>query len=327
MKLVTKLPFYLLLIITSASVLAQEMSYVNSDLGTFATSDRISQRQVEVFYRNPRRDIFYPYANEAENGWDWGGRTFLVDGKNAQYDFTATGLQLLGGRKFSKNVSAEVLAGFHQIQNTSVGNSKLAFSGYAKSNFIFSDRYTSSIEVGHSLKDGTLIQTGNTGDQLTAITIKPNIGMRWSEHWRSQIRYQYLFISDDNKKSLVDLSTMYGISTGIPWIWFGLGIERLNYSHRKSTYWTPSEFISFGPRLEATVPIKGKVSASGGINLNRLYDKDTDSWGNGYYFSWRLQYGDRNETNLSIYLIKIESYQNSSRWDSTNAGLNLSVPF
>ncbi len=321
---------HLMFIVTAAMpsmVMAEEVSQLNSDVSSINTSDGISQKQLDIFYRNPRRELFYPFENEAEQGWDWGIRSVLSDGRNSQYAYRGTGLQLLGGRKFSKLASIESQLGFHQLKNTSTDESKTIFSGGVKGSAILDEKYTTSLEISHGFVDGALIQTGGISNQFTALSIKPGISARWSNRWLTQLRSQFHNISDDNQKSQIDIATLYGISTGVPWIWVGLGAEKLTYSKRSTSYWSPSEFISYGPRLEATVPVYEKVSAAGGLNINRLYDKDTGTWGNGHYFSGRIQYGSRNEFNLSIYLIKIESVQNNNKWESTQSGLNASVPF
>ncbi len=308
-------------------LLASEAAINTVELNSFSSSDGFQQKEINALYRNHRRELFNPYNNEAETSWDWGVSALMGDGHNSAYKYTGAKLQIIGGRKISKSVNLETKLGIHQLKNTTTNDTKNIFAGNLKGQFILNDIYSGSLDIVHGLARGGAIQQGAMHNQYQEISLNSSLSAKWSKHWQSILRSQNTYLSDSNQKSIYDFSTLYGISTGTPWIWAGVGIEKLNYTKRSEIYWSPVEFLSFGPRLDATVPISGKFSASTGLNLNRLYDKDTRSWGSGYYFSGRLQYGDRNEFNIALNWIRIESIQNGNKWKSNQVGLNLSRPY
>jgi hypothetical protein len=118
---------------------------------------------------------------------------------------------------------------------------------------------------------------------------------------------------------------MYGISTGVPWVWAGIGTDYLSYSFRQTTYWSPTRFYSFGPRFEGVFPLFQQWSASIGLNLNRFQEESFDL-GNGYYGTAKLQYGEREHLNVAVEYIRILAAQGSSQWISNGVNLSLNAP-
>ena len=61
------------------------------------------------------------------------------------------------------------------------------------------------------------------------------------------------------------------------------------------------------------------------FNYNRLWDKGSCTTGNGFSFSNKLTYGDRNANNISIYYSRINSIQSGILWFSNEAGFTLNI--
>jgi hypothetical protein len=119
---------------------------------------------------------------------------------------------------------------------------------------------------------------------------------------------------------------MYGISTGVPWIWMGMGGEKMGFERSTSSspardrYWTPARFYSFGPRLDANIPLVADVSFSMGANLNR-FREDQFAWGTGFLLAPGLIYGNREEQQIKLSYMRIESKQGSTVWSSDSFAL------
>lgn len=245
----------------------------------------------------------YPYNNESESAWDFAAQAIITYGYSSLDYYNGEKFQFLGARKFSKSFLIETFAGFHSLNITSTDSSDVLPVGGMRVYFILPDSLETIFSGSYDYIYLDLMQPRGISDKIAATALNADISYHWSENWKSQIRYESKFLTDSNQKMYVDFSTMYGIYNDTPWLWVGIGGEDTEFKNQVTGYWAPEQFVTFGVRLDSVFPLFGNFSGSFGFNGNELYDKGTDSWGNGYYLSAKLQYGDRNAPNASLFLI------------------------
>ena len=311
-----------------------EKALMTSDFSRFTNTDAINQTSVDILYRNHRRDLFYNFENESLSSNDYGVSGNVRSGKNSTYNLTGISAVGFCGAKSAGDTYLEIGIGFNYIKLSAIDNlvssapeTKSVLLLKSKYQKILNSIWSAGAELNHDFSDGNFIQVGDSTYQKTAVTFAGFVNSRWHEKWKSSLRGFNQWLSDENKKSVLDFSTMYGISISVPWIWFGVGFNRLAFEKSAVQYWSPSDFIAYGPRLEMNIPIYNKTSLGLGANVNKLYDKDTGNSGSGFYFSGRIQYGNRNEFNVSLILNKIESIQGGNKWESSEGVVNVSSPF
>lgn len=127
--------------------------------------------------------------------------------------------------------------------------------------------------------------------------------------------HQSTWFSDDNQRLQTDLGVLYGIATGSPWIWLGVGGERLTNTLQATSYWTPRGFTSYGPRLDLAIPLTEKLSFSTGLNINQFNDDDAGS-GTGYYVFSRAVYSVSKTWQWELSYEGIKSKQGGAEWTS-----------
>ena len=138
---------------------------------------------------------------------------------------------------------------------------------------------------------------------------------RWSEKWRSTFYLQEFFLNDGNTRSNHDLGLFYGLATGDPWIWVGVGAGRLSNSIQNRGYWTPLEFYTIGPRLDLALTFWDDWKFLTGLNLNYFKDVTTGE-GKGYYATSKLTYKVFKVFELFAALESIQSEQFGRVWKS-----------
>ena len=145
---------------------------------------------------------------------------------------------------------------------------------------------------------------------------------RLSDRWRSTYSFQHFFLNDGNTRLNHDLGIFYGIETGDPWIWVGVGTSRMSNSNFERPYWAPLEFYNVGPRLDLSFSIREKLRFSSGLNLNYFNDVKSGD-GIGYYSMTRVSYRISPSFDAYSRLESIQSQQAGNIWKgySTSVGL------
>ncbi len=302
-----------------------ERDLTTSDATYTRTSDRIEEADFSLRYRNHRRDLFWSYPSEEVVGWDYGFETRFYTGTSASEQYQGARLTALGSRKFSKALLLESELGGTFLQNHTARFDASAAVARLSADWIPFEN--AAVRAGIS-RDSVFQELGLVGEvspRLTAITAEAALNYRILEPLRASFKGSRRGLTDGNRRTAWDAALMYGISTGTPWIWAGLGIEGLGYSSRVRGYWSPESFSSYGPRIEAAVPLSESWSFNAGLNLNRFREEQL-AFGNGYYGSLKLQYGSRDAMSVSGGYMRILSRQISGEWLSQSYLLNLTTP-
>lgn len=294
-----------------------EKSIAWANLGYETTSDGLRDAGLEMGYQVHRRDLFWPYPEEKQRAWDLGIHAVVHSGANPQS--TYHGYKFTGelARKFSNRFLLNAVAGTHLIRTPDPTTSQIAthsiFAGDVSGYFHFNDLFDMRAGVAHDLVYTELVQISNVSNALAATTYGIDLTYHPYERWRLVSRNTYRVYSDTNERKDTDTSILYGISTGVPWIWVGAGVEYLSFLKPESTYWTPDRFSAYGPRFEGDFPIEGNFSVAGGLNINRN-QQDGLEGGWGYYASAKLRYGTREGSRIELGFQSILSQQRTGRW-------------
>ncbi|MDH5415364.1 MAG: hypothetical protein OEW87_14605 [Flavobacteriaceae bacterium] len=304
---------------------ATELSKTFTSFSQETTSDLLEKKSFFLSYRNHRRDILWPYPNALEKSFDWGIDTNIHSGSVNPDEFSGVSLSTLIGKKFSSELYSQINVGFHNLEN------KTAKSKQTITNFQFSTQYviTSTLSANfrytHDYVYYEMMLPKGVTDYLEADSLYTTFTYKWSKRIKSKFNANWKLLSDSNTKKQYSFDTLYGVSPGWPWIWFGLGMEHLSFTKDLDGYWTPLDFLMIGPRLEAAFTLYKKLSITIAFNANRYHDRDLDTWGNGYYGTVKLQYGKRDELHYELLYTKIETSQNSTKWNSDQVALQMAI--
>ena len=83
-----------------------------------------------------------------------------------------------------------------------------------------------------------------------------------------QSKARLTFVSDSNRRFESDLAALYGISPGWPWIWAGAGMYYMDFERQIPDYWSPANYLSYGPRITSSFPIARRFTGWTTINLS-----------------------------------------------------------
>jgi hypothetical protein len=144
----------------------------------------------------------------------------------------------------------------------------------------------------------------------------------FSERWRGDFYGRQMFLSDGNTRSDQDLAVFYSLSLNKPWFWMGVGGNNLTNAVTNHPYWSPRQFLSYGPRFEATFPISARFTCSSLLNLNH-YKNDVFGEGQGFYRNAKLIYKPNDKLRLDLSYEGIESKQSLNPWQSNAIKLGL----
>lgn len=291
------------------------------------SSDNMFMHSSILQFRSHRRDTLNLYEDEASEDWDYSGSFLATQGFNSKENYNGQRVLFLGGKKFSPNLHMDISGGAHNLYDTANQNSASIFVGEIKTYFVAAEFFNGFMSFNRDYAYIHTIQPGGIDYRLTATSLNSSFSINFTDYLTTRFIENYFFISDQNQKSVTNVSLLYGIAKDIPWIWVGIGYENTSYKYLTTDYWSPSAFMSFGTRAEADLPLLFIDNLNLGLefNYNRLWDKDTCSDGNGVSFSGKLTYGDRNFNNISIYYSRINSIQNGNLWFSNEAGLTINI--
>ena len=306
---------------------ASEPKELNSDSSRLAythTSDQISQTEFALDYQNHRRDLFWPHDLEAPKAQDFGFTAHLFNGQhlNARYQGERVAFGI--GNKFSSDWLTHFFLGAHFFNNLSV--QKKNTTPYLEGELfsILSPTLEMHLKLNHDFIYQDFVQPSGVDSAITANSLFLNLTYKPISVLRSNLITSFKTYSDSNNKRDLDASLLYGIATSTPWIWVGLGAEFLSYSSHQQGYWSPAPFYSYGPRFEGVFPIFDHFELATGLNLNH-FSEDSTAIGNGYYGTFKLQYGTRNTFNLYLEYIRIIAEQNSRQWFSNSLAIGANI--
>ncbi len=322
-----KIFVYLLLTCNNSSVSAKEKSILTAE-GVYSTTyDEIRQYDWDLNYRDHRRDLGNPYENEANSALDFGLNLHLLTGTAPNVDYSAIRLMSLLAYKSSPENILEGTWGFHYMEETKNSKNDLIFVGALKDEFSVSDGVFGQFGFARDLTVLTLRPPRPSTDFLVYHSLYGHLGYYLKPNLRVKGKFDFTYFSDGNFKNEQDFEVMYGLSLDRPWFWLGLGANKLSFNHTEVNYWSPTNYYSFGPRLDANVPLFGVVSFFAGGSLNAQYDGDNAIWGYGYYLNCGLAFFDRNKSNFKLSYTRIYSESSLSRWYSNQFGLQANFMF
>jgi hypothetical protein len=305
---------------------ANEIALFQGDFTAEETTDKISRRIINLSFRNHRRDLTYPYPEEANSAWDFGIQTQNIFGNSSVHDYAGYQIALLAGYKFSPQYLLETSLGSHWLNNGSTGQSHHTFPWSLQAIGMWSEKIVASMRLNHNFAhEGTL--PGGVTDALTMLTWSPQVSIKPLERVKVQFRGMLKNFSDHNRFRQVESSILYGFLPGSPWLWAGIGVEAFSYAETKTTYWSPEHFTAYGPRIETTLPLFGACSVSFGGNYNWVYEKVLDLHGTSYYLMSQLQYGNRATGIVALYWIPNSTWGTSTQWSSNQVGIKFSASY
>lgn len=304
-----------------------EQSLLSGNYNYLETSDDMYMQYSNVVFRSHRRDLSYPYEEEELSAWDYGLSLLLTEGYNSKYFYSGQKAEFLIGRKFSSNFLIDCYAGGHRLFDTNNDNAQSIIIGGIKFYFHIDELLDMSLLLNRDFAYIHNIQPGSIDYRLMARAIYFAVNYKLPLDIMARGSQNTLILSDENIKSVTNISLLYGIFTSEPWLWIGIGYENTAYQFTTPDYWSPSTFMAFGFRSEASIPIYliDNVFFNFELNYNRLWDKDAGEQGDGFVFASKLQLGRRDENNLAIYYNRITSVQDSSTWYSNEAGLTINL--
>ncbi len=299
-----------------SAILSANYSYLQS-------SDQMFMHSSSLSFRSNRRDWSYPYENEARSAWDFGAALLTTHGFNALNNYNGQRAYVLLGKKINSNFLFEIYSGGHRIFDTGNNNDNTIFVGDLKFFFHVDELLDINFSANRDYAYIYTIQPGGTNNRLTTDSLNFALSYNIFSDISTRINESYFYISDQNTKSVTNISLLYGIATDEPWIWVGLGYENTSYKFVTPDYWSPSAFMAFGFRSEANIPIYliDNIFINLEFNYNRIWDKDTCTRGNGVAIASRLQFGQRENHNFSIFYNRVNSIQDDNLWYSNEAGL------
>lgn len=281
-------------------------------------SDQDRLQKIGFFYENEKLDISYPYARDLPFRGAVG--IGMDDGFSRGKSFQGRSVFLQGGRKLSDSYSIEgglTYATLNSDLQNDLRNERffpdLTFKAVIDSLYL---RLTArSYFLYQDLMFPGAIDANMTGEEVSGF-----LSYRFFEKLRLVGLLRHISLSDSNHRDIQELSLLYGLMPTSPWVWFGFGVS--SYSHRESTtaYWSPQPYLSYGSRLEASVPLTERLQLGTGLNLSR-YSENNTSQGAEYFGSLALQYGGRDSSFFRLYYERGGTFQVESPSFSDNVTL------
>lgn len=262
-------------------------------------------------------------ASKDSKLWSYGVEAAVTTGEVVGSEFGFQRFKLIGEVK-RDNYLVTLAPG---IANRTVDDrsDSQSFDGFAKINSA-KKKWVYNLEIGRRVFADEIQSLFSVQENLKGDYYRASVQHRIHDNWKASLWNKAYFLSDDNQRSHTDVAVMYGVSPTWPWIWVGFGYEFMSHTKDNQSYWSPREFYSYGPRLDVSAPIKGKLSFAGGINLNQFRDIDFGQ-GEGYYLSSKLIYGEYKKTQYALGIELIQSEQNGNIWRSQAGTLGVVCPF
>jgi hypothetical protein len=311
---------------------AEAASVVSAEHEQEKTSDQFQRRTTGVSFNTCQRDLFWPYLDECPKTFGWGLQfrksevslpEMSIPGASRQ-GVLGSGLRFAatGGLRFSSSRHLHLEIGGHQLAAEPLHQTTVATVGMAQFDWKATSDWDLSLAESRDLIYGELKLPAAFSEALTAWTSRVQSLYRLGETWRFPIRGTVRNYSDDNSSWEYDLSVLYGISPGVPWIWVGAGFNQLSYQDQKSNYWTPKKITSDGPRLEWDIPLYGKFAFSGAANFNHIAEQDS-AGAEGLVAVAGLKYGPREGFNIKLQFFNIQTTQLGKSWSSDTVSLTI----
>lgn len=288
------------------------------------TSDGFYFSRLAVDYSGFRSDTWWPYINEPETGAGWTAHATVVQADTPQDNIGSYKLRLGIHNKRSKRNSWTMNVGLVQVSEKS-RDDYLDTLFYIQSKGFWTSHSWYSFEAYKDyLFMERLVLTGPQ-DQVRSYGIKPSFLFNGWTKQRIFFRGNYSHMDHDNLRTESDLQWMYGLSHYQPWLWVGAGVNHLTFKNPSNGYWSPDQFLSWGPRSEISYSF-GRLEVSAAFNYN-IFKESTFDQGEGYYSSVSVQYGRRESNHIRLTGTAMESAQGTSAWRASSLMLSTLIQF
>ncbi len=292
---------------------------------SLSTTDDFDARTASLSYRNHRREWFWPWQEATIDTLDWGLDVEYTNGEISPIEFESYHVQGTLGAYLTQGTYFEAQVGRHNLQ-TDLGD-RTVTSRHLTARFGVKSDFSARLETSRDFiyPDGAV--PGGITEKLTAL--EHSASFRWRAHNRLRIlgqgRYRdYDKFNDENVSKQTEINILYGLYPSWPWVWAGVGAQRLTYDRQVPAYWSPEEFIAYGLRFDSSFPLGKRLSGSAAANLDKL-DED-GSEGTGYYLQAGLQYRLYGELYARLDVVQSKSIQRSSTWTSDSVFFHLGGP-
>jgi hypothetical protein len=284
------------------------------------TADGYQRWEAAVDYRNHRRDFFWPWEEAETDGLDWGVNAKYLSGTVDAARFRGTRVLGVLGWRYSTRVYFEGGLGAHQLRTDDADHETLGiytlnahYTPWAPLSLLF--------EASKDYVYPENVLPGGITQYLTARTEAMSTTWHATPRVRATLRARLRDFSDNNRQDQYTGALLYGISPDTPWVWIGIGGEHMGYDMQRPDYWSPRYYSSYGLRWESDFPLGARVTASLGLNLDRVHEDGVAS--NGQYYAFGLD--TRISANLVLRLnaSRVNSIQSGSRWHENTYGLSL----
>lgn len=288
------------------------------------TSDNFYFSRLKVDYSGFRSDTWWPYVNEPENGAGWTAHASVLQADTPQENIGAYKLRLGIHNKRSKRNSWTMNMGLIQVSEKG-RDDYLDSVFYIQSKGFWTDHSWYSFEAFKDYLFMERLILSGPQEQLRSYGFKPSILFNGWKKQRLYYRGHYSQMDHDNLRTESDVQWMYGLSQYQPWLWLGLGVNHLMYGEQRNGYWSPEDFVSWGPRSEISHTF-GKVELSAAFNYSFHKEKSFEA-GEGYYSSVSIQYGGRESNHIRLTGTAMESAQGQSEWRASSLMLSILMQF
>jgi len=275
------------------------------------TSDAFQRTEIFFDYRNHRREMFWPWEDADTRDLDWGIGVRHLQGSVDAADFQGAQVQAMLGKRFSRALYAEAWLGAHQLKVSQSDENTI--TTYATSVHLTPvDWFRLQIESSENFVYPESVLPGGISEQLTARTDSASLQWRPVRRVRAIAKGLWRELDDGNVEDRVTLAILYGLSPEWPWIWAGIGGEKLQFDQPRSSYWSPQEYLAYGLRFESSFPITDWLTGNIAVNLDRL--REDEARADGQYYALGLEIRLAAATYLRINATRINSLQESVRW-------------
>lgn len=287
--------------------------------GTFRsgdTTDKIDFNEATFKGTYNQKDLFWPYKNEDEKNFSFDVELYHRNQKGL--NFKSTYDELMGGLHFyhNKKHKLSAKAGFYIIDENAYVQTRTSGAAEVELASLWGKKFNTIIflKSGSAVKE--IFQTGGSLRSLdqTAYGIDAKYTF-WKDSLTARAVYKKNDLENDVTRNYVDTELMYSIMKFPHWIRAGIGYETFDYNKNSAAYWSPSDFYSWGPRLDLSYVFNEKFQVFLGGTYS-WFEEDKTYTGNGYYMRTGGRYGAREDFNVELSYERNESIQNNSSWVS-----------
>lgn len=298
-------------LLSIADVHASDTDLIRGGVLADRTSDGYDRNEAFLEYRNHRREFHWPWIETETRTLDWGVAAKYLSGRVGPAKYDGERAMAMLGKRFTDAMYVEGWLGGHRLRPDGPQDKTIGlYAAYAR--LTPAEGLTVHFDAERDFVYAENVLPAGVTDRLVARG--HGAGGEWRPARRVRVleKSRWRDYSDDNHKRQHILNVFYGISPDTPWIWAGVGAERIDFSRQVTGYWSPVQFTAYGVRLESSFPITDRLNGSAAFNRDRL-DEDGLS-GRGGYYALGLEVPLTRALFLKLDVSRVSSIQAGSRW-------------